>query len=625
MSKNYFYDDFSDLLSSQEGLSVKYEEVNPFADVFSNLPSSLYRENDSFEPSGFIDPYQEDHLQASFSNLNFGLENERPDNRNDFSTEHYHDQNKTYSPTSALHAQEFQKISFDSTPSEGNFADSSAQTDSATTQPAEEQYPSPPLDPKGGPVSSDLYVKSSIREPTYNILGAQNPSTEKSPKHTKQVNEEQRPNSLTHEPEDALAEVALPPEATTIDPPEENLTNGANSKEIDSILDISVCEPQKVGDPINSYIVYKVKAQVTVGVLNHRKSSVTRRYRDFLWLYNQLANNHPGVIIPPVPEKHALGRFQDEFVETRRIALETFLQKIAAHPKLKKDPDFLLFMESERFGSEMKERKNTGSKGLMKVFGEAVSSATNFLKFVESDEWIEKKRAQIDVLESQLKPLSKVFENYVKHRKGMCAYLGGTYLEFSQGIEALAEAEPNQPLTNNLLALSEVQKKIKDLQNKQATYDTLTLENTLNEYLRTIGSIRQAFSARVKAYQSWQGSAANFNQKRAQLEKFRTQAQAQERINLATQDAKEASKEAEREKLKFDAITDTLKQELARFDNEKVIDFKNAIEKCLRATISIQMEIISLWEGYMATTDEAQNQLFVHLQRQRSDGNSTQQ
>jgi hypothetical protein len=34
---------------------------------------------------------------------------------------------------------------------------------------------------------------------------------------------------------------------------------------------------------------------------------VSRRYRDFLWLYNQLTVGNPGVIVPPVPEKHALG------------------------------------------------------------------------------------------------------------------------------------------------------------------------------------------------------------------------------------------------------------------------------------------------------------------------------
>lgn len=80
---------------------------------------------------------------------------------------------------------------------------------------------------------------------------------------------------------------------------------------------------------------------------------MARRYRDFLWLYNQLTNGNPGVIVPPVPEKHALGRFQDEFVESRRIALERCLRKTVSHPMLYGDPDLKVFLESESFNIEV--------------------------------------------------------------------------------------------------------------------------------------------------------------------------------------------------------------------------------------------------------------------------------
>ena len=80
-----------------------------------------------------------------------------------------------------------------------------------------------------------------------------------------------------------------------------------------------------------------------------------RRYRDFLWLYNQLTTHNPGVIVPPVSEKHALGRFQDEFVESRRIALERCLRKMTAHPMLYGDPDLKLFLESESLVAEVTE------------------------------------------------------------------------------------------------------------------------------------------------------------------------------------------------------------------------------------------------------------------------------
>jgi sorting nexin-1/2 len=115
---------------------------------------------------------------------------------------------------------------------------------------------------------------------------------------------------------------------------------------------------------------------------------VTRRYRDFLWLYNTLHANNPGVVVPPPPEKQAVGRFEANFVEGRRQALEKMLNKTAAHPTLQNDADLKLFLESEAFNVDVKhkERKepNLGeSKGMLSSLGIGVGSSS---KFVEQDD-----------------------------------------------------------------------------------------------------------------------------------------------------------------------------------------------------------------------------------------------
>ena len=88
---------------------------------------------------------------------------------------------------------------------------------------------------------------------------------------------------------------------------------------------------------------------------NYRKSefSVLRRYSDFLWLYETLCNNNPGVIVPPIPEKSSLNRFQEAFVENRRLALNKCVQKIANHPALYNDVDLKLFLESDSFALDV--------------------------------------------------------------------------------------------------------------------------------------------------------------------------------------------------------------------------------------------------------------------------------
>ena len=171
-------------------------------------------------------------------------------------------------------------------------------------------------------------------------------------------------------------------------------------------FDIAVGDPHKVGDLTGSHTVYQVRTKVDRRSSDERarqptdqeqtsskayrtpEFTVARRYRDFLWLYNQLHNNSPGVVVPPPPEKQAVGRFDQNFVESRRAALERMLNKIASHPILQHDGDLKLFLESESFNVDIKhkERKDVGlpeAKGGM--FGGMLSVGTGS-KFIEHDD-----------------------------------------------------------------------------------------------------------------------------------------------------------------------------------------------------------------------------------------------
>jgi len=170
-------------------------------------------------------------------------------------------------------------------------------------------------------------------------------------------------------------------------------------------FDITVGDPHKVGDLTSSHIVYLVKtkvrgheyryrvpraksAQTTSKAYRQPEFAVSRRYRDFLWLYNSLHENNPGIVVPPPPEKQAVGRFDTGFVESRRAALERMLNKTAAHPTLQHDGDLKIFLESEAFNVDVKhkERKEPGlgeSKGMFSGLGISVGGGG---KFVEQDD-----------------------------------------------------------------------------------------------------------------------------------------------------------------------------------------------------------------------------------------------
>ncbi|KAG2192052.1 hypothetical protein INT47_012301 [Mucor saturninus] len=368
---------------------------------------------------------------------------------------------------------------------------------------------------------------------------------------------------------------------------------------------VSIEDPQKVGDAINAHIIYKVRTKTNSPSYRSSEFVVARRYRDFLWLYNQLTLGNPGVIVPPVPEKHALGRFQDDFVESRRIALERCLQKIVAHPTLYGDPDLKVFLESESFNVEKRQRRaepEASKMSFMRSFGETLSNAATspFTKFVEIDEWFESKKNQLDALEAQLKGLIKSVEGVVKQRKE----LGSATSDFGESMFPLASAELNHNLSTHLKVLGEIQKQMKALHEQQAQYDIITLENTIDEYIRIIGSIRIAFSARVKAYQTFQQADSELQRKMALFEKLKVQLKNKpERLSSSQQELNEMKGRVEELQQEFQEISKTIKSELDRFDKEKVEDFRDSVEQFLRSMIEHQKQIIALWETYFEQTD----------------------
>lgn len=95
--------------------------------------------------------------------------------------------------------------------------------------------------------------------------------------------------------------------------------------------------------------------------------------------------NNPGVVVPPVPEKHTFGRFDDQFVQQRRLALERCIHKTANHPVLQQDADLKLFLESDTFALVVKHRKAEMAHergGLMASIGHSIVGP----RFYETDE-----------------------------------------------------------------------------------------------------------------------------------------------------------------------------------------------------------------------------------------------
>ena len=64
------------------------------------------------------------------------------------------------------------------------------------------------------------------------------------------------------------------------------------------VLTITVSDPKKESEGMNSYVSYKVNTATNREEFSYGQFGVIRRYSDFAWLSDRLARDVPGAIVP---------------------------------------------------------------------------------------------------------------------------------------------------------------------------------------------------------------------------------------------------------------------------------------------------------------------------------------
>lgn len=360
-------------------------------------------------------------------------------------------------------------------------------------------------------------------------------------------------------------------------------------------FNITVGDAHTVGNAANSHTVYSVITRTTSKAYMNPTFTVTRRYRDFLWLYERLHDSSPGVVVPPPPEKQTLGRFDTNFVESRRMALERMINKIAAHPILQNDGDLKTFLESDAFNVDIKHKDRardpllaaeSKSGGIMSSIG--LGSSNSGGKFIEHDDWFHDRRIYLDALETQLKALQKSTDTVVAQRKLLSDSCG----DFSISLHGLAGVELSPSLSGPLDALGDLQLRIQELYARQAMQDMLTLGIVIDEYIRLIGSVQKAFTQRQRAFHAWHSAESKLVDVKKQQEKLlRAGRSQQERIGQMQADVADQERKVHASRLLFEDMGRLMRGELERFEREKVEDFKSGVETFLEGAVEAQKEV----------------------------------
>jgi len=145
------------------------------------------------------------------------------------------------------------------------------------------------------------------------------------------------------------------------------------------VSEIQVKDPDKRGDGVQTYIVYRIFTTFTDG----ETKKVERRYSDFKWLHDILSTKIKGVIIPPIPSKYFLGRFiEPDFVEKRRRGLEFFLNEVLRHDLLRVEQEFRLFLTADTPSLRLAMSQNEEERSWLSTFTDI---KTNLMDTVFTD------------------------------------------------------------------------------------------------------------------------------------------------------------------------------------------------------------------------------------------------
>ncbi|KAJ3205733.1 intercellular trafficking and secretion [Clydaea vesicula] len=272
-------------------------------------------------------------------------------------------------------------------------------------------------------------------------------------------------------------------------------------------LTITLTEPRKNGDGSSGYISYLILTKTTLKNFSQKEYSVRRRFQDFINLHKALSEAHPASILPPAPGKHRMeyitgDRFSQEFIEKRRTALQSYLQRLSRHPILQKSEVLKTFLTEDLTAgtsttttdldgeqkSTSRQRSNSSSNKVFESFSEVLLNA--FSKVKVPDQKFLDLKGNIDNLEENLISVEKAHHRLLKQQ----TELEQDMTEFANCVIGLSEME-----TQIKLSINDFGKIVRNV--TIALKDKLTVEETvylncIQEYISYCQQVKEVLKTR---------------------------------------------------------------------------------------------------------------------------------
>jgi sorting nexin-1/2 len=393
---------------------------------------------------------------------------------------------------------------------------------------------------------------------------------------------------------------------------------------------ITVTDPVKQGEGVGAHISYKVATKTALPTFRSQHCEVIRRFRDFSWLQARLKSQYRGIIIPPLPEKNVVEKYKwnNDAIESRRAALQVFINRVAVHPALQDSPDLQLFLEasetefaieSSRVMAGMESQpvaagkktvagavsflrslssgatslvgKAAGTHGIGSSMGMGGSSSSSS----EEDEDPEylRLRAYMYELEGHLAELHRQASRLVRHQHSM----GSAIAEFGASMAALGRYE-DQSVSESFARVGEKAETISKVCETTSEELARSFEAPLKEFSRAIKSAKRVMADRSSALVAHNRARGEVESRRVRLAKLRGTPGIQEmKIAEAERDLNEAQRNAEQTKATYELIVRRMGPEMERFQKERAQEMSWVLRDFVMVEGKMAAESAHLWRS----------------------------
>ncbi|XP_072173231.1 sorting nexin-7-like [Diadema setosum] len=334
-------------------------------------------------------------------------------------------------------------------------------------------------------------------------------------------------------------------------------------------LFIKVDDPMKHVGKIESFVSYRVTTKTTRSSFDNPEYAVRRRYQDFLWLRQKLAEMHPTHLVPPLPEKHSmrLDRSSNEFLATRQRALNKFLERISEHPVLSFNENLKVFLTAKAWELTAHRRQ---SSSLVSRMGSSLRTSTTAALLRNRSPEYTVMGEYVHMLGEKLGSIDRISQRILNESK---EYVG-ELKTYSPAFRLWGNSEStlSGPLGNIADAVESCSKSVEEMNTFQETEFTPLVK----EYILYAESIKSVLKKRDQFQMEHELAMEELNKKKNEREQLQREVEVlSDRTECANAD---------------------LKADMERWHHNRQKDLKEALRGMAHTQIMCHTGILQAWE-----------------------------